>query len=263
MTTFSVITVVYNDCAGVVRTMQSIFDQTCPDYEVIVQDGASSDGTSEVLRGFGDWIDDLTIEADDGIYDAMNRALGRASGEWLLFLNASDYFVDNMVLERIAGELRTDDDIVIGRAMSDETGKLHQYRRPDRFWTGSTNDHQASFIRREIMQELRYSTAYPIAGDLDFFTRARLANYRQRHIETVVARKPFSVGASVGFIDRFRDRLPILEGAFEGTYPVRETLRRELRDFMAGSFDLPAEHLDRLSLPELVETCERWEATLK
>jgi len=102
MITFSVITIVWNDRVGATRTTQSVFSQTYPHYEVIVQDGASTDGTSEMLRSFGDWIDDLVIEEDDGIYDAMNRALARATGDYLIFMNAADYFLKPDVLERVA-----------------------------------------------------------------------------------------------------------------------------------------------------------------
>jgi glycosyltransferase involved in cell wall biosynthesis len=101
----SVITVVKDDVTGVIATLSSVFDQTMSDYEVIVQDGASTDGTTEALTCFGTWIDDLETAPDEGIYDAMNRALARARGEWVLFLNAGDTLVDRGVFARVSERL--------------------------------------------------------------------------------------------------------------------------------------------------------------
>lgn len=263
MTAFSIITIVRNDPVGVVRTLQSVFRQTCADYELIVQDGASSDETSDILRGLAPWIDSLTIEPDGGIYDAMNRALMRATGDWLLFLNAADFFVDETVLARVARliDAKTDD-ILVGQAIRDEDGKVHPYRAPDHFWAGSTCDHQATFIRRTLMQELKYRDQYRIAGDLDFFTRARLAGARFRHVEMPIARKPFSVGASVGFVDRVRDRLEMLETAFGADYPVRDLILRELRGNTAQAFGLDPARLEGATLEDLLATRSFWEERL-
>lgn len=263
MTTFSIITVVRNDPAGAVRTLQSVFSQSFADYEVIVQDGASTDETSALLRGLAPWIDKLAIEPDGGIYDAMNRALARAEGEWLLFLNAADFFVDAEVLARVAARIDpARDDIFVGQAIADETGEVHPYRAPDQFWAGSTCDHQASFIRRSLMQRLGYRTEFRIAGDLDFFSRARAEGARFRHEPLPIARKPFAVGASVGFADRVEDRLAMLEAAFADRHPVRARITQELRDQTARDFDLDPALLAGMAAEELLAARRLWEARL-
>lgn len=263
MTAFSIITVVRNDPAGVTRTLQSVFAQSCADYQLIVQDGASTDETSDLLRRMAPMIDSLTIEPDGGIYDAMNRALARATGDWILFLNAADFFVDDTVLERVAAELGNGaQDILVGQAIRDEDGQIHPYRPPDQFWAGSTCDHQASFIRRPLMQRLKYREAYRIAGDLDFFTRARAEGARFRHIAMPIARKPFSVGASTGFVDRMRDRLEMLETAFGAEYPVRARLTDELRRDTARRFGLDPVWLEGREIEDLLALRAAWEAAL-
>lgn len=263
MTTFSIITIVRNDPVGVTRTLQSVFQQRWTDYELIVQDGASTDETSDILRGFAPWIDSLTIEPDGGIYDAMNRALARATGDWLLFLNAADFFVDEHVLARVAEMLGTEEaDLVVGKAIGHETGKVHQYRNPTQFWAGSTCDHQATFIRRALMQDLKYRETYRIAGDLDFFTRARKQGAQFRHVDVPIARKPFGVGASTGFTDRIKDRIEMLEAAFGAEYPVRDVITREMRANTALTFDVDPDLLAGSTLEELLAMRDHWEERL-
>ena len=259
MTAFSIITVVRNDPVGVVRTLQSVFRQNFADYEVIVQDGASTDETSELLRRMAPWIDSLVIEPDGGIYDAMNRALMRATGDWLLFLNAADFFVNDRVLETVAARIDPEAcDIFSGQAIRDEDGQVHSYRPSDQFWAGSICDHQATFIRRELMQELRYRTEYPISGDLDFFTRARKCGARFCHEPLPIARKPFSSGASSGFVDRLNDRLSMLEAAYGEQYPVRELITRELRFNISQQFGVESKILAERSLEDLLELRACW-----
>ncbi|NKX29588.1 glycosyltransferase [Rhodobacteraceae bacterium R_SAG6] len=254
MIRFSVITVVRNDPVGVIRTLQSVFSQTYECVEVIVQDGASTDETSDVLRNFEHWIDSLVIEPDDGIYDAMNRALRRSTGDYCIFMNAADFFVDNDVLDRVAKRIDpAQHDIWSGKILSDETGKVHTYRPADQFWAGSTCDHQATFIRTSLMQELEYDVRYKIAGDLHFFTRARKQNARFFHDDLVIARKPFAVGASSDFTDRIIDRIHLLEEAWGEEYPVRDTITRELRHNICRRFDVSVNHLEGLSIDELLK----------
>lgn len=264
MTTFSVITIVRNDPVGVVRTLQSVFSQTFPDYEIIVQDGASTDATSDLLRRMEGQIDSLTIEPDKGIYDAMNRALMRATGDWLIFMNAADFFVDDHVLGKTAEILDLKkDDIVSGYAIRDEDGQPHSYWPADQFWAGSTRDHQATFIRRELMQSLRYRMEFPVAADLDFFTRARNQGAQFRHIDLPIARKPFSYGASAAFINRLDDRLKVLEPAYGEKYPVRDLLRRELINKLSSTYKVHQSHLEHMPLEELRATWALWDERLQ
>jgi glycosyltransferase involved in cell wall biosynthesis len=263
MIRFSIITVVRNDPVGVTRTLQSVFEQTYPHYESIVQDGASTDSTSDVLRGLEPWIDSLTIERDGGIYDAMNRALRRATGDYLLFMNAADFFINPKVLETVAKLIDpAQDDILVGKAIRDEDGKIHAYRKPEMFWAGSTCDHQATFIRRELMQELEYSTAYKIAGDLHFFTRARQQGARFRFVDNLIARKPFSYGASVDFVERVRDRLAMLEAAGGTDYQARDLITKEMRADTARTYGLDADLVEDWSLDALLAARADWQAKL-
>lgn len=104
--TFSIIVVCYNAGEKLQKTIESIRRQTEKDYEIIVEDGLSTDGSVEKLT-LGQ---DLKVfrEKDEGIYDAMNRAVSHASGRYLFFLNCGDYFEDDTVLARVRHHIEID-----------------------------------------------------------------------------------------------------------------------------------------------------------
>lgn len=260
---FSIITVVRNDVAGVIRTMKSIFSQSFADYEVIVQDCLSTDGTTEVLQGFGDWIDSHVVERDSGIYDAMNRALARATGDWVLFLNAADCFVNAQVLETVVRAVQPQDDIFVGLPISDEDGTVVHSARRDRFWSGSINDHQATFVRRKLAQKLRFNPDFKVSGDLDFFLRARDLGARDRFEPIQIVRKPYAVGASSDFMDRFVERAPLLLGRYEADYPVRKTLHQQLGAYARDTYDPAPGVIEAMSLDALQAAVGRWRARLR
>lgn len=101
MKKISIVTVVFNDKDNILRTIQSVANQTFSDKEYIVVDGQSSDGTLDIIKSQSSFIDKFISEKDKGIYDAMNKAIDLAIGEWIIFMNSGDIFVDNTVLTKI------------------------------------------------------------------------------------------------------------------------------------------------------------------
>jgi glycosyltransferase involved in cell wall biosynthesis len=258
LTRFSIITVVKNDVVGVIQTLKSVFAQTWPHYELIVQDGGSTDGTTQALRSFGDKIDSLSIKEDAGIYDAMNQALMKATGDWVQFLNAGDCFENADVLATVADAIAPTDDIFIGQAIQEETGKLHGFRPRDQFWLGSTFDHQATFTRRELAVELAFDTNWKLVADQEFFIRARRRAAQENHQAIPIVRKPFNTGASSGFIDRLSDRLPLLSAEYGAEYPVVERLRAELQDYIATTYKIEISHIYSWSLETMLKRVCNW-----
>ena len=171
---FSVITVCWNDHPGLRKTHGSLVSQTLRDYEWLVIDGASTDGTVEWLKGHDcpkcTWIS----EPDSGLYDAMNKGLQRASGEYLIFMNSGDSFVDGRVLERVADatdRVEPRPDFVFGDSIdSTETTDLW-YRKAKThtsLWRGMFTQHQAMFFSRARVGDLRYRLEYPLSADYAF-----------------------------------------------------------------------------------------------
>ena len=173
----SIITVVYNDAAHIPTTIESVREQTYGGIEHIIVDGASTDGTMEVINRFGDRLKVIS-EPDRGIYDAMNKGLGMASGEYVWYLNAGDRIYERDTVEKMVSLMQDGPGVVYGGTMIiDEHGRAIGDRRlkpPARlswksFRQGMIVCHQALVVRREFAEE--YDPAYRIAGDIDWAIR--------------------------------------------------------------------------------------------
>ena len=105
----SVITINLNNAEGLRRTLDSVFRQTTHDFELVVVDGASTDGSVELIHTHADRIDRWVSEPDGGIYNAMNKAVAMATGEYVIFMNSGDTFYEDDVLARVIPQLKGKD----------------------------------------------------------------------------------------------------------------------------------------------------------
>ena len=180
MNTLSVITVTYNAEKTLQRTLKSVAGQTYPFIEHVIVDGASTDGTVQLIQeheGEGvRWIS----EPDKGLYDAMNKAMGMATGDWLCFLNAGDTFHETKTVEKLMRSFTPAEapDILYGEtAIVDDEGKFLGMRRlktPDRltwksFKQGMVVCHQAFIVKRELAEP--YDLTYRFSSDFDWAIR--------------------------------------------------------------------------------------------
>lgn len=175
---FSIITVTYNAVAVLQPTLQSVRGQSCKDYEYIVVDGASHDGTLELVRRSGLPVR-LISECDNGIYDAMNKGMKIARGQYLVFLNAGDAFHTADTLQEVrrqVGEQRPG--VIYGEtAIVDENRRFVMMRRlraPEHLtWRSFANGmmvcHQAFMARRDLAP--RYDLQYRYSADVDWCIR--------------------------------------------------------------------------------------------
>ena len=165
----SIISVSYKDLKGLKRTANSVQKQTFTDYEWIVIDGNSNDGTREYLETLETQPDFWSSEPDLGIYDAMNKGLSHSKGEWCLFLNSGDSLYDSKVLESVFSKI-PDADIVYCDAFFKGENRSFSVTYPDKltldFFTERCICHQATFIKRSLLSETNgYSTDYKIVSD--------------------------------------------------------------------------------------------------
>lgn len=177
----SIITVVFNAAGTIADTLESVAGQTHAEVEHIVVDGASTDGTLEMIQRHGKHIAQLVSEPDQGIYDAMNKGLALASGEVVGFLNADDVYANNRVLGRVSEIMARDDlDALFGDAEFVSPARpdqpLRRYRserfRPERIAWGWMPAHPTLFLRRQVYERFGlFRTDYRIAGDFELVAR--------------------------------------------------------------------------------------------
>lgn len=173
----TVITIVYNDVKNIERTMRSVLDQTYPNMEYLLIDGNSNDGTLDVIRKYADRVSFIS-EPDKGIYDAMNKGISRAKGEYLLFMNSGDEIYAPNTVEKIFNS-EPDADIYYGETemFNERWESLGQRRHtaPEQFnWRsfrfGMSISHQAIYVRRSIAGY--YDLNYKLSSDIDWIIRA-------------------------------------------------------------------------------------------
>lgn len=171
----SVITVCLNSAATIERTIKSVLGQTYPDIEYIVVDGGSTDGTLNILDRYRDQIDRLISEPDHGVYDAMNKGIRSASGDWIHILNADDHYVGPDVLERAVRRLipgRTNYFSILRECKGIVTD---EHRFPYRHWkmyVSAKLPHPGLIVGREQYQEIGlYDAKLRIAADHDLILR--------------------------------------------------------------------------------------------
>ncbi len=173
----SIITVVYNAEELVERTLKSVAEQSLQELEHWIIDGASTDATLQVVERFRHSRMHVVSERDAGIYDAMNKGLMKATGTFVIFLNAGDEFYDAHVLERALNHNRHADFIYGETAVVDGGGSILGDRRlkPPAALTwkslqrGMCVSHQSIFMRREMAEP--YDLRYRISGDIDWTIR--------------------------------------------------------------------------------------------
>ena len=178
---YSIITICYNASATIERTLRSVKGQTWMDKEYIIVDGASKDSTLEIISRYRDKVDILVSEPDKGLYDAMNKGLKLATGDYVLFMNAGDRFHEDTTLEQIAAQVQKLDKlpgVIYGNtALTNMAGEIYGMRRlspPEHLdWKSFKNGmlvcHQAFYARRDIAEP--YDLKYRFSADVDWCIR--------------------------------------------------------------------------------------------
>lgn len=110
--TFSIIIPTYNSSATLGQALNSIIEQSFKDFEILIMDGASSDKTVAIAQKINDPRISIYSEPDSGVYDAMNKGIARARGEWVYFLGSDDWLINNTVLDKINAHISPDIDII-------------------------------------------------------------------------------------------------------------------------------------------------------
>lgn len=170
MKKLSIITINYNNRDGLQKTIESVINQTFSDYEYIVIDGGSTDGSIDVIQRYADKIDYWVSEPDRGIYHAMNKGILKAHGEYCNFLNSGDYYIQNNILGQIFGQSQSED-ILSGLYVTDTNKGPYGHLVPMSMlsFVKTSMGHSSSFIKRYLFENHLYDEKLKIVSDWKFF----------------------------------------------------------------------------------------------
>lgn len=189
---FSIITINYNNSEGLRQTIDSVVSQTYHEYEYIIIDGGSTDGSVDVIGFFSDKIDYWVSEKDRGIYHAMNKGVAQAHGDYCIFMNSGDCFYDRQVLDTVVAT-HAEEDIIVGKVVIDESDRIISPPPKGEFtmyhlYSGSI-PHQGSFIRTDLLRKHPYDEELRISSDWKFFVQTLIFDKCSiRYIDSFVAR---------------------------------------------------------------------------
>lgn len=167
---YSIITINYNNKDGLLHTIESVIEQTYKDYQFIIIDGGSTDGSIEIIKKYAKEIDYWVSEPDKGRYNAMNKGIKHAHGDYLNFMNSGDTFHSNTVLEDLE-KIIDKEDIVTGGFFDKENRIPHIIKPQDvtlLTMLKKTFNHQATFFRKELFTTRLYDENYIIQSDFKF-----------------------------------------------------------------------------------------------
>ena len=193
MAKISIITINYNDKTGLGKTINSILNQTYTNYEFIVIDGGSTDGSKELIEEQKDHINYWVSEQDKGIYNAMNKGIKAATSDFVIFMNSGDVFHNEKVLETIENQLTNEYDIYYGDCYRITPNATKRWSFPEKlsysFFHSSSLSHQSAIVRRKLFQNFfMYSEDFKIVSDWEFFIYAICKmNVPYKHLNAIIS----------------------------------------------------------------------------
>ena len=185
----TIITVVYNGEEYLEETIQSVINQTYPNVEYIIIDGGSTDRTLDIIKKYEDYIDYWVSEKDDGIYDAMNKGLKVAKGDYIAILNADDYYKKNAVQSNIECILKSTKDYAIANVEYTD-GNIIKPIIPleKKIYQEMPYPHVSALIPLKIYKDVGFfDTNFKIAGDHDMAVRIILKGYQYCYNNKIIA----------------------------------------------------------------------------
>lgn len=185
----SIITVNYNNVDGLCKTIKSVLSQKYDDFEWIVIDGGSTDGSRDIIEKYKDKFAYWCSEPDNGVYHAMNKGVKHAKGTYLNFMNSGDIYYSDSVLTKVFSEERNED-ILYGDVRFIYNDKYMLEKSPSEltlFYLYQCNiNHQASFIRCSLLQESGYDEKLSIVSDWKKWVEWMLQNKTFFHLEQII-----------------------------------------------------------------------------
>jgi len=221
---FSIITVVYNNSKHIEKTIKSVINQTYRNFEYIVIDGGSTDGTIDIIKKYEKNIDYWVSEPDKGIYDAMNKGIRRAKGDFVYFLDSGDNLDnDKNVLEIVSNTLNSVKDIFL------VFGNIVFNYPPSKFFINSYFNnlkeghgicHQACFVKTEFLKKNLFNLKYKSSSDFEMLCKIYEQGLKFKKINLIIA-KVESGGFSSNKFITYNERYKIIRKYFNKYYAYK------------------------------------------
>lgn len=236
----SVITVCYNAEKTIEETIKSVVNQTYKNIEYIIVDGASTDGTMSIIEKYKDNIEVLLSEPDEGIYDAMNKGIEMASGEYIGFLNADDWYQKNAIenVVNIAQSTSNDVGVISGQInilRNNFIQRKTNHSNIEDIWKEMPLAHPATFVKKSVFNDIgKFDLSLKISADYDFVFRCYLnkvnisyselvfANFRIGGVSTTNHRKVFEEDMNI--LNRYKKHSSNLQMIEDGIMQKRKRL---------------------------------------
>lgn len=193
MKKISIITINKNNAVGLEKTIQSVISQSYTNIEYIIVDGASRDGSVDVIKKYADSISGFISETDNGLYNAMNKGIKMASGDYIFFLNSGDIAYSNNIIQKVADNL-DNNDVVFGNTSYIKNTKIiknpatpvvEYYKR----YQHDIPPQPALFVKRELFSKVNnFDESYRIIADVVFVSRLFSdKNLAYKHIDEIIS----------------------------------------------------------------------------
>lgn len=194
---FTIITVCYNSEDTIEKTISSVIEQSYEKVEFVIIDGGSNDRTVEIIKKYkNDSKNKITFlsEKDNGIYDAMNKGIKLAKGDWVNFMNSGDTFYSSNVLEELAYKIGEKEEIVYGKTniVYNNYEKIVDSKPIANIWKGLNFCHQSAFVKAELFQSNLFDTSYKLASDFDLFYNFYNENKNFMKLDMIISNYDFS-----------------------------------------------------------------------
>ena len=206
----SIITVVKNDSSGLQKTLESVIEQDFNNYEYIIIDGASNDSTVDVIKNYESSINYWISESDNGIYDAMNKGISVAKGKWIHLLNASDYYVDSSVLDKVSRLLTFPEKFFYYFTLKRIIGEREEFYgweyRPWKLWYSCCIPQPTMFVSKNAYDQVGlFNTRYKIGADHDMTIRLIKSGLHPIFTDIPTTAMPYGGASTLNITESFNE----------------------------------------------------------
>jgi len=227
----TIITVVYNNVGYIGEAIESVLKTSSNDIQYIIIDGGSNDGTIEIVRAYGNKISKFISEPDKGIYDAMNKGLAHADGQFVAYINSDDYYTEGALGKVIDSLKEINPDILyadLDYINNDRTTK--RCWRPGKFKADKLRDlwippHPTTFIRRETFISLGgFNLFFKLAADYDLLLRGLSTTEKVYYLNTVLVKMRLGGATNVSWVNIFKQNIEISKSykLIFHKYPIKQ-----------------------------------------